>query len=99
MVDEATGKSVKTKGDFRATDSVPEMSGPEDVPDFFPEQLDEVDDILGRDVRVMEEFAKGKKIKEMKRGELNVGQAEARADAARKGEDFATGGLAKLLGE
>jgi hypothetical protein len=35
----------------------------------------------------------------MKRGELNVGQAEARADAARKGEDFATGGLAKLLGE
>jgi len=99
VVNEKTGKAVRTKGDFRATDSVPEASGPEDVPDFFPEQLDEVDDILGSDVRVMEEFAKGKKIKEMKRGELNVGQAEARADAARKGEDFATGGLAKLLGE
>jgi len=36
------------------------------------------------------------KIKKMKRGELSVGQAEARADEVRKGEDFATGGLAKL---
>ena len=108
MVDEATGKSVKTKGDFRATDSVPEMSGPEDVPDFFPEQLDEVDDILGSDVRVMEEFATGSKIKNPKRGENVVGQAEVRAEnaadeaaerAAMEAEDFATGGLAKLLGE
>jgi len=108
MVDEATGKSVKTKGDFRATDSVPEMSSPEDVPDFFPEQLDEVDDILGSDVRVMEEFATGSKIKNPKKGENVVGQAEVRAEnaadeaaerAAMEAEDFATGGLAKLLGE
>jgi len=30
----------------------------------------------------MEEFATGKKIKEMKSGEYNVGQAEARAEQA-----------------
>jgi hypothetical protein len=109
MVDEATGKSVKTKGDFRATDSVPEMSGPEDVPDFFPEQLDEVDDILGSDVRVMEEFATGSKIKNPKRGENVVGQAEVRAEnaadeaaeraAMEADEGFAKGGLAYLIGE
>jgi len=109
MVDEATGKSVKTKGDFRATDSVPEMSGPEDVPDFFPEQLDEVDDILGSDVRVMEEFATGSKIKNPKRGEQVVGQAEVRAEnaadeaaeraAMEADEGFAKGGLAYLIGE
>jgi hypothetical protein len=84
------------------------MSGPEDVPDFFPEQLDEVDDILGSDVRVMEEFATGSKIKNPKRGENVVGQAEVRAEnaadeaaerAAMEAEDFASGGLAKLLGE
>jgi hypothetical protein len=108
MVDEATGKSVKTKGDFRATDSVPEMSAPDDVPDFFPEQLDEVDDILGSDVRVMEEFATGSKIKNTTRGEHRVGQAEVAAEnaadeaaerAAMEAEDFAEGGLAYLLGE
>ena len=78
------------------------------MPDFWPEQLDEVDDILGSDVRVMEEFATGSKIKNPKRGENVVGQAEVRAEnaadeaaerAAMEAEDFASGGLAKLLGE
>ncbi len=108
VVNEKTGKAVKTKGDFRAIDSVPEASGPDDVPDFFGQELDEVDDILGSDVRVMEEFATGSKIKNPKRGENVVGQAEVRAEnaadeaaerAAMEAEDFATGGLAKLLGE
>ena len=108
MVDERTGKAVKTKGDFRALDSVPEAAGPEDVPDFFPRELDEVDDILGSDVRVMEEFATGSKIKNPKRGENVVGQAEVRLEnaadeaaerMAEEADDFATGGLAKLLGE
>ena len=108
MVDEATGKSVKTKGDFRAIDSVPEASGPEDVPDFFGRELDEVDDILGSDVRVMEEFATGSKIKNPKRGENIVGQAEVRAEnaadeaaeqaAMEADEGFAKGGLAYLIG-
>ena len=110
MVDEATGKAVKTKGDFKAIDSVPESGGyPEDVPDFWPEQLDEVDDILGSDVRVMEEFATGSKIKNQKRGENVVGQAEVRAEnaadeaaeqaAMEADEGFAKGGLAYLIGE
>jgi len=98
MVDERTGKAVKTKGDFRALDSVPEAAGPEDVPDFFPRELDEVDDILGSDVRVMEEFATGSKIKNPKRGENVVGQAEVRAENAAD-EGFAKGGLAYLIGE
>ena len=42
------------------------MSGPDDVPDFFPEQLDSVDDILSSDARVMEEFATGQKVKNIK---------------------------------
>jgi len=105
MVDERTGKAVKTKGDFRALDSVPEAAGPEDVPDFFPRELDEVDDILGSDVRVMEEFATGSKIKNPKRGESAVSQAELRAENAAEeaaieaDEGFAKGGLAYLLGE
>jgi len=109
MVDERTGKAVKTKGDFRALDSVPEAAGPEDVPDFFPRELDEVDDILGSDVRVMEEFATGSKIKNPKRGENVVGQAEVRAEnaadeaaeraAMEADEGFAKGGLAYLIGE
>ena len=105
MIDERTGKAVKTKGDFRALDSVPEAAGPEDVPDFFPRELDEVDDILGSDVRVMEEFATGSKIKNPKRGESAVSQAELRAESAAEeaameaDEGFAKGGLAYLLGE
>ena len=109
VVNEKTGKAVKTKGDFKAIDSVPENSGyPDDVPDFWPEQLDEVDEILGSDVRVMEEFAEGKKIKGMKSGEQKISQAELRAEsaadetaerAAMEAEDFAEGGLAYLLGE
>ena len=105
MVDERTGKAVKTKGDFRALDSVPEAAGPEDVPDFFPRELDEVDDILGSDVRVMEEFATGSKIKNPKRGESAISQAELRAESAAEeaameaDEGFAKGGLAYLIGE
>jgi len=108
LLDETTGKSVRTKGDFRATDLVPEAGGrPDDVPDFFPEQLDSVDDILGSDARTMEEFATGSEIKNPKRGEQVVGQAEVRAesaadDAAEKiaeeADEFASGGIAGMLG-
>jgi hypothetical protein len=101
LLDEATGKSVRTKGDFRATDVVPESGGrPDDVPDFFPEQLDSVDDILSSDARVMEEFATGQKVKNIKQGESSLLQAEQRLDSSLNDiDDFAKGGLAKLLGE
>jgi len=101
VIDEVKGKAVKTKGDFRATDVVPESSGaPDDVPDFFPEQLDSVDDILSSDARVMEEFATGKKVKNIKQGESSLLQAEQRLDSSLNDiDEFASGGLAKLLGE
>ena len=102
VVDEKTGKAVKTKGDFMAQEEVPVNIDPDGNADFDAEVLESVDNILSSDARVMEEFATGKKIKKMKRGEFEVGRAESLADAARKGEnldDFATGGLAKLLGE
>jgi len=76
--------------------------------DFEGEILEEVGDILTSDGRVMEEFATGKKLKTSTRGEHRVGQAEVAAEnaadeaaerAAMEAEDFASGGLAKLLGE
>lgn len=99
LVDEKTGKAVKKPGDFRAKEEVPVNVDPDGNADFDAEVLESVDNILSSDARVMEEFATGKTIKEMKRGEFEVGRAESLADAARKGEDFATGGLAHMLGE
>ena len=55
---------------------------PDGNADFDVEVLEDLDQLLGSDTRVMEEFATGKKIKEMKSGEYNVGQAEARAEQA-----------------
>ena len=98
VVDYDTGKAVKTKGEFRASEEVPINADPDGNIDFDGEILESVDDILSSDARIMEEFATSKKIKKIKRGEFSVGQAEAKADAARKGEDFASGGIAGMLG-
>ena len=100
VVDYQKGKAVKTKGDFMAQEEVPVNVDPDGNADFDAEVLESVDNILSSDARAMEEFATGKKIKEMKRGEFEVGRAEALTDAARKGEDlddFAKGGLAGQL--
>ena len=104
LLDETTGKSVKTKGDFTAQEEVPVNMDPDGNTDFDGEILESVDDILTGDSRSMEGFATGKKIKDMKRGEFKVGQAEKAAEqaadeAAELADDFAKGGLAKLLGE
>ena len=99
VIDEKTGKAVKTKGDFMAQEEVPVNVDPDGNTDFDAEVLESVDSILSSDARAMEEFATGKTIKEMKSGEYSVGRAEALADAARKGEDFSKGGLAYMLGE
>jgi hypothetical protein len=104
VVDEKTGKAVKTKGDFMAQEEVPVNVDPDGNADFDAEVLESVDDILSSDARAMEEFATGKKVKEMKRGEYNVGQAEARAEqaaeeAAELSDEFSQGGLAYMLGE
>jgi len=108
VVDYKTGKAVKTKGDFTASEEVPVSVDMDGNADFEGEILEEVGDILTSDGRVMEEFATGTKLKTSTRGEHRVGQAEVAAEnaaddaaerAAMEADDFATGGLAKLLGE
>ena len=111
LLDETTGKAVKTKGNFTASEEVPVNMDPSGNVDFDGEILESVDDILTSDARTMEEFATGRKIsfKEKKyKGESRVGEAEVRleneADAyaermAEEADEFASGGLAKLLGE
>jgi len=102
LIDESTGKAVKTKGDFMAQEEVPVNVDPDGNADFDAEVLESVDNILSSDARAMEEFATGKKVKKMKQGEFNVGQAEARAEqaadeAAELSDDFAKGGLATMF--
>ena len=108
VVDYKSGKAVKTKGDFTASEEVPVNMDPDGNIDFEGEILEEVGDILTSDGRVMEEFATGTKLKTSTRGESRVGQAEVAAEnaaddaaerAAMEADEFASGGLAKLLGE
>ena len=91
LLDEKTGKSVKKPGDFIAQEEVPVNVDPDGNADFDVEVLDDLDQILGADTARMEEFATGKITKTvkdmtgdsgMKRGQYNVGQAEARAEQA-----------------
>ena len=81
LVDES-GKSFKTKGDFSASEDVPVSSDPDGNMDFDVEVLDDLDQILGSDTRIMEEFATGKTVEKMKSGEFAVGKAEADLDRA-----------------
>ena len=82
LIDETTGKSVKKPGEFIAQEEVPVNVDPDGNADFDVEVLDDLDQILGPDTRNMEEFATGKKVKGMKRGEFQVGKAEADAERA-----------------
>jgi len=91
LLDEKTGKSVKKPGDFIAQEEVPVNVDPDGNADFDVEVLDDLDQILGADTARMEEFATGKITKTvkdmtgdsgMKRGQYNVGRAEARAEQA-----------------
>ena len=88
LIDEKTGKAVRTKGEFIAQEEVPVNVDPDGNADFDVEVLDDLDQILGPDTRAMEEFATGRKVKDMKSGEFSVGKAEADADVARDLDDF-----------
>ena len=77
LIDETTGKAVKRKGEFIAEEEVPVNVDPDGNADFDVEILDDLDQILGPDTRAMEEFATGREVKEMKKGEFAVGKAEA----------------------
>ena len=91
LIDEKTGKAVKTKGEFIAQEEVPVNIDPDGNVDFDVEVLNDLDNIMGPDTRRMEEFTTGKVTKTVKdftgdtgikRGEYQVGAAEARFEQA-----------------
>ena len=91
VMDYDTGKVVKKPGEFRAEEEVPVNVDPDGNADFDVEVLEDLDNIMGPDTKRMEEFTTGKvtnTVKDftgdsgMKKGEYNVGAAEARFEQA-----------------
>jgi len=94
---------TKPKGEFVANDVEVYATDPDGGSESVDVIANTVDDMLEGTTRQMEEYATGKKTK-MSSGEFRVGQAEARAEqaaeeAAEAADDFASGGIARLLGE
>ena len=67
-----------------------------------------LDEMMEGTTRTMEEYATGKKVKNLSKGENKVIEAEIRAEtaaeqaaeaAAEAADDFASGGIARMLGE
>ena len=88
---------INFKGDFEVTDDVMYRVGPEDA-DTITTTVKDVDDILGGNIRVIEEYTTGTSKKTMTKGEKVLEEAELRmqseVDQARDFGDveFATGG-------
>ena len=107
LVDESTGKAVKTKGEFEAVDADPIADYDGTIADYEPRVLGDVDEVMSSDARRMEAYATGKNEKDipMKSGEGKVIENEVRADQAADyarenydgPEDFAKGGLATMF--
>ena len=116
VVDEKTGKAVKTPGEFVATDTEYRMISPEDY-DIDGVTVDNVDELLGGSSNQLEGFAKGTGKTKNTIGQRRIDEADARGASSKDRadvyepyegmdgsdfadpEDFASGGLAKLLGE
>ena len=83
LVDEKTGKAVKTPGEFQANDTVYRRVGPEgDDFDVDFEVVDDVEQILGGDSTKLEGFAKGTKKDKYTIGQRNIDAAEATQERA-----------------
>jgi len=83
LVDEKTGKAVKTPGEFQANDTVYRRVGPEgDDFDVDFEVVDDVEQILGGDSTKLEGFAKGTKKDKYTIGQRNIDAAEAAQERA-----------------
>ena len=107
LIDEKTGKAVKTQGEFEAVDAdpIPDYDGT--IGDYEPRILDDVDEVMSSDIRRMEAYTTGKNEKDIpiKSGEGRVIENEVRADQAADyakenydgPEDFAKGGLATMF--
>ncbi len=101
-------QEIKPKGDFAANDVEVYATDPDGGFDTEDIIVDTLDDMMEGKTRQMEEFATGKKVKNLSRGEGRVIEAEIRAEqasdaaaeaAAEAADDFASGGLAGMLGE
>jgi len=84
VVDEATGKTVKTPGEFQAMDTQFRRTGSPDEMDFDVdyEVVKDVDDILGGNATQLEGFAKGTNKTKETRGSNLVDKAEADLERA-----------------
>ena len=94
---------TKPKGEFVANDVEVYATDPDGGSESVDVIADTVDDMLEGKTRQMEEYVTGKKTK-LSRGEERVGEAEFRAElaaeeAAEAADEFASGGIARMLGE
>ena len=100
---------TKPKGDFVANDVEVYATSPDGDTEAVDVIANTVDDMMEGTTRQMEEYATGKKTK-LSRGEGRIIEAEIRAEqaadaaaeaeaAAEAADDFASGGIARMLGE
>ena len=86
VLDYKTGKSVKTPGDFEASDTVYRRTGPEmDDYDVDGEIVDDVEDILGGNSTELEGYATGTGKSKYTAGQKRIDEAEMAGEQA----DFA----------
>jgi len=99
---------TKPKGDFVANDVETYATDPDGGFDTEDVIANSLDDMMEGTTRMMEEYATGKPVKKLSRGEGKVIEAEIRAEqaaeraaeeAAEAADDFASGGIARMLGE
>ena len=81
VLDYETGKTVKTKGDFQATDTEYRMVGEDDY-DVDGVVLDDVDEVLGGSATKLEGFAKGTGKEKYTIGQKRIDEAEALGERA-----------------
>ena len=80
VVDETTGKAVKTPGEFEASDTRFRQTGPElDDVDVDYDTVKDIDDIVGGNSTELEGFAKGTGETKYTKGQKAVDEADARS--------------------
>ena len=80
VIDETTGKVVKTKGEFQASDTRFRQTGPElDDVDVDYDAVPDIEDIVGGDSTQLEGFAKGTGETKYTKGQKAVDDADARS--------------------